>query len=137
MHRDDDDYDDRPRRRKKKDNTLLIVLLAVGGVLALGCGGMGLLFVGGFVQGWREAGNADRAAPSQQKTMTRDEAKKLLIGKTKDEVIELLGRPDKTSEGVLGHWAYHGITFDPVSQKADNALWVYFGDDGRVNRLSF
>lgn len=72
------------------------------------------------------------------KVRTREELKTLLVGKTKDEVLQILGKPEKTVETPAGDvWHYRGITRDPISGKDDLSTWVDFDRNGRVEKLSF
>lgn len=77
----------------------------------------------------------------QKKLPTRDELKARLIGKTRDETIEAIGRPDSTSEiGNWQVWYYRaGHSYDPIAQKPDVRLTVWFdnNDDGKARALDY
>jgi hypothetical protein len=114
-----DDYDDQPRRQGM--NPGVIVALVVGGVLLLGCiacAGLGLL-------GWMAApvaqgppvavqggpvggpGQAKTKAAEGKRVYIRDEFRQLVMGKTPDEVLAAVGRPDETAEGGgVTRWTY-------------------------------
>ena len=85
---------DAPPVRRAKDNTAVIVgvvLSAVGGlVLVLIVTGRGL---------------------DRQRTYTREEFRSRVMGKTRDEVIAAVGRPDETNTVAWYRvWHYHGRT---------------------------
>jgi hypothetical protein len=55
-----------------------------------------------------------------QKTYSRDEFERLVRGKNIDEVIRLIGRPEKTERlGDTELWLYRSITYDSVTGKRD------------------
>lgn len=72
------------------------------------------------------------------KVRTREELKTLLVGKTEQEVIEILGKPERTNE-FLGEkmWRYENVTYDPISGRVDPSTWVDFNRDGKVEKLTF
>lgn len=86
-------------------------------------------------------GCMDKAPPAgdttaTKKTYSRDEFKKLVIGKTEKEVLELVGKPDKTSEaGQTKYWHYHDRTIDPITGKADSITQLVF-DNGAVSSVN-
>lgn len=54
---------------------------------------------------------------------TRDEFRKMVVGKTQPEVIATFGKPADTLDSPWGtDWKYYGITFDPLTEKTD--LWT-------------
>jgi hypothetical protein len=70
-------------------------------------------------------------APAAQapvaRVYTREEFKALVLGKTEAEVIETVGRPDETNEGVTSHgWIYKRRTKDPVTGKTDAVASIFF-----------
>ena len=76
------------------------------------------------------------SVPTTQKAKTvysRDEFRKLVIGKTQDEVIKAVGKPFKTHDDPSNvFWMYQGITFDPVSDNHDNFIFINFVDGKAV-----
>lgn len=71
------------------------------------------------------------------KRWTRDEFRALVMGKTKDEVIAAVGKPDKTQEDrTAEYWYYDKRTYDPVAEKNDNRVQVVF-KDGIVTGVNF
>ncbi len=89
-----------------------------------------------------EARRAERDAKAKDRDdknrkYTRDEFKRLVIGRTRDEVIELLGKPKATQQvGEVDHWDYPGRTTDPVTGKTDHNAEVLF-DGARASEVSF
>ncbi len=75
---------------------------------------------------------------SKPKPPTREQLKAKLIGKTKAEVIELLGKPHKTEPHWRGgdEWLFREVSFDPVSDKVDSLTFVYFLDGERVAEIA-
>jgi hypothetical protein len=61
------------------------------------------------------------------KTHTRDEFRALVLGRTRDQVIEAVGKPDKTqdADGDI-YWYYQKRTVDPVTGKVDRSVQVVF-----------
>ena len=82
--------------------------------------------------------NAGGQADGKAKPRPREELQTLLTGKTKDEVIKAMGRPERTND-ILGTetWTYHEASFDPVSQKTDHRMTLWFDNGGRVERVKF
>jgi len=74
---------------------------------------------------------------TKSRTYTRDEFKALVEGKTRNEVIALLGKPKSTQQsGELEVWDYPGRTTDPVTGKTDHLATVEFEGD-RVANVTF
>lgn len=72
-------------------------------------------------------------ASKSSKTPTRDEFRKMVMGKSESEVMDLLGRPQKTTEDA---WIYHDACIDPISNKIQPFTWLHFAN-GRVVKVSF
>lgn len=67
----------------------------------------------------------------------REEFRKALLGKTPDEVIRAVGRPeDTTDDGGRQMWTYRGRTKDPVTGNVDSAAFVHF-KGGRVSSVDY
>lgn len=76
--------------------------------------------------------------PAKPDPVTREEFKKAVEGKTPDEVVEAVGKPDQTSEsGGRKYWYYDRRTTDPTTGKTDARAQVVFGEDGRVRSVNF
>jgi predicted Zn finger-like uncharacterized protein len=70
--------------------------------------------------------------PPARRTYTRDEFRKLVIGKTPEQVIAAVGQPDSKRElGGAVFWVYRDMTIDPVSKKLDLSINVNF-EKGKV-----
>jgi len=132
----DDDEDDRRPVKRGGLPPALVVLLAVGGgcvflAVAVGVGALML------------AGRTVETRPTQtepaNKLYPRDEFRKLLMGKTADEVIQLIGKPDSTSDFGDGEptWRYKDITTDPVSGRTDTSVTVWFNRGKRVFNVTY
>jgi hypothetical protein len=133
--RDDDDHvhDDRPR---KSDSTVLVVVLAVAGVLVVVCGGMAAL----AFFGWRAAVAPDVEPPvesSQSAIFLRGDFKSLVMGKTPEEVIKRVGKPDSTQDiGGEPTWYYRNRTIDPTTGAVDDKAQVEF-KNGRAVGVNY
>jgi outer membrane protein assembly factor BamE (lipoprotein component of BamABCDE complex) len=58
---------------------------------------------------------------------TREEFRKLLMGKTKDEVLATIGKPTSTGHsGSDEFWYYDNKCYDPISGKPDYFVPVQF-----------
>ena len=58
-------------------------------------------------------------------TYTREKFRELVIGKTPDEVIAAVGKPDRTVEsGTAVFWYYDARTTDPATGQADKKAQV-------------
>ena len=129
----DDDEDDRGRRPAKRGG------VPPGVWVLLGVGGVGAVMLFGALA--LTAGRAVETRPTQtepaNKLYTRDEFRKLLVGKTADEVLQAVGKPDSTSETALGaYWYYRHKTTDPVTGQTDaNAQVCFFND--QVVRINY
>jgi len=147
------DYDDDPRR--KKSNAALIVGLVVGG-LVLMLAIVGVVFALLVVTPMRRAPapvaavqakaaepekavQAKGADPATVAKQIRDRAdlETLVKGKTKQEVLGLLGKPSTTSGGEFDSWVYHDIARDPITGKTDWFVTIVFGRDGIVSRVHY
>jgi hypothetical protein len=63
---------------------------------------------------------------SKPTVINRDEFRNLVLGKTKQEVMESVGRPDSTTENsVFNYWQYEDNIKDPVSGNMGSAT-VHF-----------
>ena len=71
--------------KKMQTKYLKVVALLALLILPLGCG--------------QEAGQ-------EEEKMTRSEFEEAVIGKSQEEVIDAVGRPDNTSSGVRPRWSY-------------------------------
>lgn len=72
------------------------------------------------------------------KLYTRDEFRTLLMGKTADEVLQAIGKPNSTADTPDRDpmWYYRNITYDPLTKNTDTSTYVYFRR-GRVDDIRF
>jgi hypothetical protein len=72
-----------------------------------------------------------------KKTYSREEFETLVVGKSPDEVIAAVGKPDRTegSEDRAG-WFYGERTRDPVTGKTDYRAVLHF-EAGKVSRVQY
>lgn len=83
------------------------------------------------------AATAAKPTESEAKRYTRDEFRKMLMGKTQAEVIEVAGKPDTTQDFGSPTWYYKRVTADPVTGKPDYSAQVVFGKNGRVESVNY
>jgi len=77
------------------------------------------------------------ASSPVKKTYSREEFKALVMGKTEKEVIDALGKPDRTSPGEFGtYWYYEEKTVDPINGKVDRHAQIVFRN-GIVEKVSY
>ena len=138
---DDDEDDDRagkPPRGGLPPGVWVLLGVAVAGAGALALGVVAVIA--------SQAERQQRQTEQQQqqtepvgKLYTRDEFRKLLMGKTMDEVIQLIGKPDSTSDFGDGEptWRYKEITTDPVSSRTDTSVTVWFNRGKRVFNVTY
>lgn len=122
---------------KPNSQATLLIAAACLALLVVVCGGGAVLF---FAMTWRVKDAAERIHAEKAeaaKRMTREEFRKLLVGKTKDEVIAAVGRPEQTSDGVMSLWSYYDRTVDPVTGKVDAVAHVHFDRSGVVVRVNY
>lgn len=140
--RDDDDegYDDRPASRSQGGTPVAVWVLL--GVAVAGAGALALGVVAVIAS---QAERQQRQTEQQQqqtepvgKLYTRDEFRKLLMGKTMDEVLKAIGKPESTSDTPDRNptWYYKNITHDPLTKETDSTTYVDFRR-GRVEDVRF
>jgi hypothetical protein len=146
--REDERDEGEPRRDGGGGNAVLVAVLVAAAALVLVCGVglMAFLFIGArarveAVQAEAEADlrtdlEARREAVAKA-LRTREEWRKELVGKSKDEVLAVLGEPDTNDEGVFPNWLYRNRSMDPVSLKVDEFMHVYWDKTGRVESVTF
>jgi hypothetical protein len=113
-----------------------VALFAAG----LAAGGVGAVLVTGRGVDDREtsAVPADRQPPANVRRFTRDEFRAAVMGRTPNEVIAAVGRPQSTGDGADGEqsWYYGDATVDPVTGNPDRFTFVVFRG-GRVVGVHF
>lgn len=76
-------------------------------------------------------------AKTEPKIYTREEFTALLVGKTQDQVIKLVGKPNRTSaSGERSTWDYYDRTRDTIADKIDHIAFVWFRN-GVVERVNY
>jgi hypothetical protein len=79
----------------------------------------------------------EQSNTNEQELYTRSELKKMLIGKTQEQVIELLGKPSSTADvGGLEMWHYEGISKNEITDTDDLLCQIMFSGN-KVETLSF
>ena len=128
-------YDDEYERKRPASKTGLIVGITIAGAVFFGF----LALVAGLVVwGGKKpptVGHIPEVASG--KTYTRAEFRKLVMGKTAEQVKAAVGVPSSTNEGDTVSWNYMSRTVDEVTGKTDFMALVTFGKDGRVEDVSF
>ena len=83
--------------------------------------------------------NEDQSVENTEMTvMTRSELKTAIVGKSKETVIQIIGKPEQTQDmGGMELWYYSGITYDPITENYDNMIQIMFDDNGDVATISF
>jgi DNA repair exonuclease SbcCD ATPase subunit len=68
--------------------------------------------------------------------MFRDSFAEAVVGKAKEQVIQSIGRPNRTSDsGEYSHWYYDGKTKDRVTGNLDDTTSIFFVD-GIADKVS-
>ena len=68
---------------------------------------------------------------------SREELKALVMGKSREDVLKLLDKPDSTSEESDGYkWTYNYITKDPIAKRVDSHVTLTF-KDGKVVEVRY
>ena len=131
------------RRKEDKSSTVKQYKQPSKSVPA-GCGGVIVfLLILGIIWFVFKGGAIERFSKSISQTQTaqvllRDDFRKTVIGKTPQEVIDAVGKPDLTQElaGVGTFWYYDNKTKDPVTGKIDFRVQVIF-EYGRVTSVNY
>jgi hypothetical protein len=80
-----------------------------------------------------------KAEPKKPKVkpIPREEFRTKVLGKSMKEVIDAVGKPDKTQDyGDMVYWYYTDRTQDPVTEKVDLRVQVFF-ENGTAKAVSF
>lgn len=76
---------------------------------------------------------------SSKSVMSRDEFTRAVQGRTPDQVIAAVGRPDRTSTGGEGgltqYWYYDDAAKDPITGKVGKVQVVV--EDGKVRTINY
>lgn len=127
--------DDSPRRPKTSYLPLVLILLGIAflGCIVVGVGGV--LFYGIMVPRKITPAPVEKSTDPKRQPIPREDLRKKVMGKTKEEVIELFGKPDRTHESD-DSWLYWNLATDPVSGKTDLMTYFYFKNN-KVTRVTF
>jgi len=93
---------------------------------------VGLVTLGaGLVLGLWAGGSLFSAAPAlpgeSDPVYAREQLNEMLMGKTPAEVLQALGKPEKTSEDPEAvYWHYRGRTRDPITNRIDADVQLVF-----------
>jgi hypothetical protein len=74
-------------------------------------------------------------AGGERRTYGRDEFQTLVMGHTKEQLLKILGRPDR-SQKFPDHWWFKRITVNPQGGKLDPITTVWFTEN-RVAAVEF
>lgn len=84
-----------------------------------------------------EGAIAPRPKGDNKKVPTREEFKAAVTGKTAEEVLRAVGKPDRTSEHLgRQYWYYERASRDTITDKVDVEAQVTF-EDGVALSVSF
>ncbi len=73
----------------------------------------------------------------EKELLTRHQFEERIMGKTTDEVLHAVGRPNTTSqEKNVQYWHYANRTKDPLTGKSDSDAQVVF-EDGQVRTVNY
>jgi outer membrane protein assembly factor BamE (lipoprotein component of BamABCDE complex) len=91
-----------------------------------------------YLTGWGpNKSNLAREENHEQKLLSRDEFKYMIMGKTEEEVLAAAGRPRTTSqEDSMSYWHYAKRTKDALTGQADSDVQVVF-QHGRVVAVNY
>jgi hypothetical protein len=143
---DDDDFDYLPPQGNKGSSNGLMLGLLIGGGVVVMVVAIGLV---GLVSWVHEAPNAMEAPQAAaidhqpvmmqepaRPTYTREEFARLVMGKTPDEVVAVIGRKADTriERGNELFWSFHSVIRDPGDGQATVALVDF--REGKVVKVS-
>ena len=121
-----------PANPPGRSRLLLVASLVAGGLLVLCTGSCGIgLMSDGWLWNCAATGHA-----SPKPAVSRQQFERAVMHKTRDEVIDAVGRPDRTESECFGNpfgeayresrWYYYRRTLDPASGREDPAAMVEF-----------
>lgn len=111
----------------------LVLILVVAALVAVVAGGVGVGI--GIVLGKTIAKNDGMIPTPARATMTRAEFRAAVEGKTAEEIIAAIGKPDSTTESSAGNetWRYGRITKDPTTGNVDSQAAFTFSKGRAAN----
>ncbi|HKB00942.1 MAG TPA: hypothetical protein VKD90_01925 [Gemmataceae bacterium] len=130
------DYDDQPHRRQTSG--LVIVVIVLGSLMLFGV----VACVGLLLFGWTSApkpmggpaavvvqNDPDEIIAGTRRIYSQKEFRDLVLGKTPDEVVAAVGKPDITDqEADTVRWTYRGRVKGPRADDPVAAAVVVFRD---------
>ena len=94
------------------------------------------LTTGAVIIYWQTRSHAAQAEDTQT-VYLRDDFSASVLGKSEDQVIEAVGKPDMTSEDAEAtYWHYRRRTKNPTTGQTDSDVQVVF-EKGRVTALNY
>jgi hypothetical protein len=123
----------------KRDIIIAAACLVIGGMLGLCIGiPIGRMAIRSSLF---SANEPSKSTPSDNEpsksVMTREEFRQAVLWKSTNDVIQSVGRPDRTQDsGGSQYWYYEKRTKDPVSGKVDRSVQVVI-QNGFVESVNF
>jgi hypothetical protein len=96
-----------------------------------------LAVVGGAYYAINRARQSQLPPPRPPRVYTRAEFSRRVLGKSEEEVIDAVGRPNETSEDDdARYWHFKNRTFDPMTQQKDTDVQVVI-KGGKVANINY
>jgi hypothetical protein len=96
-----------------------------------------LALVGGAYYAIYRVRHSQLPPPRAPRVYTRADFSRLVLGKSEDEVIDAVGRPNETSEDDdARYWHFKKRTFDPMTQEKDENVQVII-KGGKVANINY
>jgi hypothetical protein len=96
-----------------------------------------LALVGGAYYAINRARQSQSPPPRPPRVYSRMEFSRLVLGKSEQEVIESVGRPDETSEDDdARYWHFKNRTLDSLTQEKDTDVQVVI-KAGKVTNINY
>jgi hypothetical protein len=96
-----------------------------------------LALVGGAYFAINRARESQLPPPRRPPVYSRQEFSRRVLGKSEEDVIEAVGRPDETSEDDdARYWHFKKRTFDPLTQVKDTDVQVVI-KGGKVANINY
>ena len=96
-----------------------------------------LALVGGAYYAINRARQSQSPRPRPRPVYARGEFSRRVLGKSEEEVIEAVGRPDETTEDDdARYWHFKNRTLDPLTQEKDTDVQVVI-KGGKVTNINY
>lgn len=80
---------------------------------------------------------AQSPLPHRARVFSREDFSRLVMGKSEEEVIHAVGRPDETSaDDEARYWHFKNRTLDPLTQEKDTDVQVVI-EGGKVTKINY